>query len=296
MLELKPGFARAYEARGLAHDDLGDRDKALADLDEAIKHDGSAWQLAYSRAVVRRADGDTEGALRDLDAAGDLKADATNVPLMRALILADQGSYEAARAEINRVLSDGRGGASAHYARAAVAFEEGRIDAAEDDVDHALDLDGDFAAAHMLKGRILEERATKSAARTRFDKALATAADSFDGRTTRRVAKQRLSVLGTSGKVADKRTDDVADVSLEEERAARLQGVPAGDGQRRHRQVQRVAPAQTSSSTQTGTWSDGFSQARVKRSTPAATSRSAACGDSSRWSMRMPSSFWQAPA
>jgi tetratricopeptide (TPR) repeat protein len=218
VLELKPGFARAYESRGLAHDDLGDRTKALADLDEAIKQDGNAWQLAYSRAVVRRADGDTEGALRDLDAAGDLKADATNVPLMRALVLADQGSYEAARAEINRVLSGGRGGASAHYARAAVAFEEGRIDAAEDDVDHALDLDGDFAAAHMLKGRILEGRGEKSAARSRFDKALANAADSFDGRTTRRVAKQRLSALGTSGKVSDKRNDDVADVVVKKSR------------------------------------------------------------------------------
>ena len=122
-----------------------------------------------------------------------------NIPLMRALILADKGSYEAARTEINRVLSAGRGGASAHYARAAVAFEEGRVDAAEDDADRALELDGDFAAAHMLKGRILEERGNKSAARTRFDKALGAASDSFDGRTTRRVAKERLSALGGAG-------------------------------------------------------------------------------------------------
>src|SRR5665648_349277 len=48
VLELKPGFARAYEARGLAQDDLDNRDKALADLDEAIKQDGNAWQLIYS--------------------------------------------------------------------------------------------------------------------------------------------------------------------------------------------------------------------------------------------------------
>ncbi len=66
----------------------------------------------------------------------------------------------------------------------------------------------------MLKGRILEERGDKSAARARFDKALATASDSFDGRTTRRVAKQRLAVLGTSGSVSDKHNDDVADVSF----------------------------------------------------------------------------------
>jgi len=213
VLELKPGFARGYEARGMTEDDRGNRDKALADLDEAVKRDGKGWQFLYSRAVVLRADGDTEGALRDLDAAGDIKADAPNVPLMRALILADKGSYEAARAEINRVLAAGRGDASAHYARAAVALEEGRIDAAEDDADRALELDADFAAAHMLKGRILEERGNKSAARVRFDKALGAASDSFDGRTTRRVAKERLSALG--GPVKGKRDGDVAEVVLE---------------------------------------------------------------------------------
>ncbi len=214
VLELKPGFARAYEARGMTEDDRGNRDKALADLDEAIKRDGSAWQLLYSRAVVLRADGDTEAALRDLDAARDIKSDAANIPLMRALVLADKGNHEAARTEINRVLSEGRGGASAHYARGAVAFDEGRIDAADDDAERALELDGDFAAAHMLKGRILEERGDKAAARARFDKALGAALDSFDGRTTRRVAKQRLAILGGSGRATDKHDDDVAEVSF----------------------------------------------------------------------------------
>jgi hypothetical protein len=49
-------------------------------------------------------------------------------------------------------------------------------------------------------------------------------------------------------------------------------------------------------STQTGTWSDGFSQARTWRSIPACRSRSAASGDSRMWSMRMPLFFCQAPA
>ena len=53
---------------------------------------------------------------------------------------------------------------------------------------------------------------------------------------------------------------------------------------------------QRARSIQTGTWSDGFSQPRTCLSMPAPTSRSAACGDSSRWSMRMPSFFCQAPA
>jgi len=152
--------------------------------------------------------------LRDLDAASDLNAEAANIPLMRALVLADKGSYADAREQINRVLSEGRGGASARYARAAVAFEEGRLEAAEEDADRALELDGDFAAAHMLKGRILEERGDNTAARTRFDKALSGAADSFDGRTTRRIAKQRTASGGSSTKDKAKRDEDVAEVTF----------------------------------------------------------------------------------
>ena len=193
VLELKPDFVRAYEARGMVHADGGNRDAAMADLDEAVKRGGDQWQFHYSRAVVLRADGDREGALRDLEAAMDLDREAAFPPLMRALILADQGSFEGARSEINRVLSRGSETAAAHYARASVAFAEGRVEAAEKDVDRALDLRADFAAAHMLKGRILEERGEASAARQRFEKALADPTDSFDGRAARRVAKARLT-------------------------------------------------------------------------------------------------------
>ena len=47
---------------------------------------------------------------------------------------------------------------------------------------------------------------------------------------------------------------------------------------------------------QTGAWSDGFSQPRGVRSTPAECNRSAVRGDSSRWSIRNPRSAGQAPA
>ena len=46
----------------------------------------------------------------------------------------------------------------------------------------------------------------------------------------------------------------------------------------------------------TGVWSDAFCLPRGPLSISQAVSRSAACGDSSRWSMRMPLSFCQAPA
>ncbi len=49
------------------------------------------------------------------------------------------------------------------------------------------------------------------------------------------------------------------------------------------------------SSHHTGVWSDGLSRPRGARSTSHVSSRSAACGDSRRWSMRSPSSRCQRP-
>ena len=59
--------------------------------------------------------------------------------------------------------------------------------------------------------------------------------------------------------------------------AARRRGGPAGS-----------PTPQASRSIQTGTWSLGFSVPRWSRSMPAPRIRSAACGDSRMWSMRMP--------
>lgn len=213
VLQLKPGFARAYEARGLTHADLGERGLAMADLDEAIKRDGKDWRFLYSRAVVLRADGNLEAALHDLDAAGGIKNDAPYVPLMRALIHADQGAGASARDEINQVLSRGGSDAIASYARGAVAFGEGRLADAEEDVDRALAKQAEFFAARVLKGRILEQRGDRNGARASYEKALSGPQDSFDGFAMRRVANGRLVALGTP--VAAKHNENVAEAKVD---------------------------------------------------------------------------------
>jgi tetratricopeptide (TPR) repeat protein len=211
VLQLKPGFARAYEARGMAYAELGDRAKAMSDLDEAIRRDASDWRFFYSRAVVLREEGDQEAALRDLEAAGAVKPDASFVPLMRAMIRAEQGAYDEARDDINRILSKGRDDAVAQYARAAVAFREGRMAAAEADVDSAIAKRGEFLSARVLKARIQDDRGERDAARAGYEKALNGPSDSFDGYHMRRFAKERLSKLG-------KRGDNVAEAKVENRR------------------------------------------------------------------------------
>lgn|GEM_PF-4090760 len=62
------------------------------------------------------------------------------------------------------------------------------------------------------------------------------------------------------------------------------------------RRVQRVLCHQASSSIQIGTWSEGLSPALTCLSIRQSDSRSAAWGVSNMWSMRIPSSRFQAPA
>ncbi len=57
-----------------------------------------------------------------------------------------------------------------------------------------------------------------------------------------------------------------------------------------------VRRVQNAKSPSTGTWSDGLSQPRVSRWMVTPVRRSAAWGDKSRWSMRMPWSLRQAPS
>ncbi len=213
VLELKPGFARAFEARGMAQADSGAHAAAMADLDEAVKRGGDDWRFLYSRAVVLRSEGDSEAALSDLSAAGNLKQDGAQVVLMRALILADQGDDAGAGVQISQAPSKGREEALISYTRAAVAFRAGRIAEADADVDRAIALRGDLAAARTLKGRILEARGEPAAARTSYAKALVAVQDSFDGFAARRLANERLAVLGRPAPAKGGR--DVAEVKLE---------------------------------------------------------------------------------
>ncbi|MFA5900765.1 MAG: tetratricopeptide repeat protein [Hyphomicrobium sp.] len=196
VVEMKPGFARAYEARGLVKAEQGNRSDAMADLDESVRRGGDDWRMLYSRAVVLRSSGDYEAAMADLDAAAKRKRDGQLIAMMRAMLLADQGDYQSARGEINRLLARGRDDAIGHYARAAVAFREGRTLAAEADVDRAIALRSEFASARTLKARLQEERGDREGARVNYQKALSVAPDSFDGLSSRLLARERLAVIG----------------------------------------------------------------------------------------------------
>jgi tetratricopeptide (TPR) repeat protein len=196
VVKLRPNFSRGYHMRGLVQGDLGANASALDDFKQAIALDPKAWATYYSRAVVLRAKGDYDGALADLKIAGELKPSETKVQLLRALVMADTGDYAGARSDINRVISSGSDAAGGYYVRAAIAFEEKRFDAASDDVERALEARAAFPAAYTLQGRILEARGDDVGAKARYRKAIDTPVDNIEARNARKLAQDRLKVLG----------------------------------------------------------------------------------------------------
>ena len=200
-LKLHPRFARGYQARAFLKQDLGAFNGALADLAHVIALSPTDWFGFYYRALILRDRGDYQGAIADLDRAYRLMPDENRIELLRALVLSDEGKIDAARLMINKVIAQGRDDSAGFYARASVAFKEGRLDAASDDLARVLKLGQDVDVAHILLGRVLEARGDTGSAIEHYRRALAEPDRSFEGRSPRKLARERLSVLQRGAEV-----------------------------------------------------------------------------------------------
>jgi len=200
--KLRPRFARGYQARAFVKNDLGAIDGALADASRVIALNPADWFGFYCRALVLRDRGDYDGAIADLDRAFRLKPQEKRVRLLHALILSDEGNVDAARDLINKVIAQGHNDSAGFYARASVAFKEGRLDAASDDLARVLKLGKDVGPAHTLLGRVLESRGDTRGASEHYRQALAEPDKTLEGRSARKLARERLAVLGRGPEVS----------------------------------------------------------------------------------------------
>jgi tetratricopeptide (TPR) repeat protein len=194
-LKLNPRFARGYHARAFLKQDLGAFDGALADLAHVIALNPTDWFGFYCRALILRDRGSYQDAILDLDRAFRLEPEENRIELLRALILSDEGKIDAARLMINKVIAQGHDDSAGFYARASVAFNEGRLDAALDDLARVLKLGQDVGIAHVLLGQVLEARGDTAGAIEHYRRALAEPDRTFEGRSPRKLARERLAAL-----------------------------------------------------------------------------------------------------
>lgn len=131
-------LAMAYGNRGASYVRKGDYDRALIDLDEAIRLDPKAEIPLYNRGLVHQNKGEDDEAIADFSKFIDSKPDDTN----------------------------------GYYSRGGVYFMKKDYDRSLADCDHAITLKPDFAEAYACRGDAYEGKDDYEGAITNYDKAI----------------------------------------------------------------------------------------------------------------------------
>ncbi len=150
-IDLDPGAALAWGARGTARQTKGEDKLALADLDRAVALDpGTAiWWL--NRSVSKFHGGDVSGAMADTSRAIELDSRLALAWLNRAHMSWTTGDRKGALADLARALEVDPKMARAYAERSEVRLAEGDVDGALADADKAILLDGRLAAGYRAR-------------------------------------------------------------------------------------------------------------------------------------------------
>ncbi|MEQ9576055.1 MAG: tetratricopeptide repeat protein, partial [Rhodospirillales bacterium] len=137
-LALAPDNGTARLIRGSAYRDLGDTDRALADLDRLLLGDPANLAALDQRAALHADASRPASAHRDLTRILDDRPDAMDLRRRRAHAAQAMGDYAGAIADLNRVLAAHPGDAAALLARGEAHLAAGHPDAAVDDATAAI--------------------------------------------------------------------------------------------------------------------------------------------------------------
>ena len=179
-LELEPDATDAYNNRGVAWNELGQHDKALADYDKAIRL-APDYASAYNNRGNAKSDlGQPEAALADYDKAIELEPDHTSAYHNRGNAKFDLGQSEAALADYNEAIRLNPALVEAYDNRGNVKYNLGQPEAALADYNEAIRLDPDYASAYNNRGVTNKKLGRLNEARQDYQKALALAQESGD--------------------------------------------------------------------------------------------------------------------
>jgi tetratricopeptide (TPR) repeat protein len=151
-LRLKPDLALALHNRGVARQDKGDFDEALADLNEALRLMPNYAAAFSNRGAARQAKGDLDGALADLNEALSLKPDDAGAFNNRGIVRRAKGDLDGALADYNEALRLKPDLAEPFILRGIARRAKGDVDGALADFTEALRLKPDFADPFILRG------------------------------------------------------------------------------------------------------------------------------------------------
>ena len=133
--------AEAYLERGNAYQGLNQDEQALADWGRAIEHDSSLAKAFTARATLYRRSGQLEKAIPDLDTAIRL-APSVDAYFQRGQVYADMGQYQKAVEDYDRSILERREAPYVYLARSAAKRALGDEDGYRADQAKAAELQG----------------------------------------------------------------------------------------------------------------------------------------------------------
>jgi tetratricopeptide (TPR) repeat protein len=151
-IRLAPNDARAYRRRGNFWGRKGETDRALADYEQAIRIDPNDIATFRERGVMWQRNGELDKALADLDHAVRMSFADPEAYSDRGAVWLEKGRYDRALADFNRALKINPRFATAYVRRAAALDRKGDQDRARADLEQATHLDGGTLPADRMDG------------------------------------------------------------------------------------------------------------------------------------------------
>jgi tetratricopeptide (TPR) repeat protein len=151
-IKINPNFALAYINRGNVRNDLGDKQGAIDDFNLAIKINPNLAQAYYNRGIVRNELGDKQGAIEDYNQAIKINPNYADAYINRGLVRSELGDKPGAIDDYNLAIKINPNLAEAYNNRGYVRNELGDKPGAIDDYNLAIKINPNFALAYINRG------------------------------------------------------------------------------------------------------------------------------------------------
>ncbi|MDM3852007.1 MAG: tetratricopeptide repeat protein [Aphanizomenon gracile PMC627.10] len=163
-IKFNPNLAQAYYNRGIVRDDLGDKQGAIDDYNQAIKFNPNLAQAYYNRGNVRDDLGDKQGAIDDYNQAIKINPNYALAYNNRGLTRKELGDKQGAIDDYNQAIKINPNSALAYNNRGIVRKELGDKQGAIDDYTQAIKINPNSALAYNNRGVVRNELGDKQGA------------------------------------------------------------------------------------------------------------------------------------
>ncbi len=151
-IKLSPKYTEAYNNRGLTYSSKGEYDLAIRDLDKTIELNPSYAEAYSNRGVTYLAKGDYDRAIRDFDQAIALNPAYAHAYNNRGIAYGSKGEYDRAIRDLNKAIELNPRLADAYNNRGMAYGRKGEYDQAIRDLNEAIELNPGNAEAYNNRG------------------------------------------------------------------------------------------------------------------------------------------------